>query len=284
MNRLDWRAHPLLAAILAAFVLLAGAYSVITPIFEAGDEVWHYPVVENIARGRGLPVQDPATRTLWEQEGGQPPLYYALGAALTFWIDTRDLAERRWINPHAIIGIPLLSGNKNLVVHTSAENFPWQGTTLAVHLIRFFSIFLSAISVALTYFLALEIGKGSSPAALGGTVGSTAALPPKGKSLNSTFPFTEFTLSEANPSAKQSPSFKGIASLPLVARNDVETRTLAAFAAAFVAFNPMFLFISASVNNDALAVMLATLAMLLLARLITRGATIRQFIILGIVL
>ncbi|MBI3913696.1 MAG: DUF2142 domain-containing protein, partial [Chloroflexi bacterium] len=51
-----------------------------------------------------------------------------------------------------------------------------------------------------------------------------------------------------------------------------------------VAFNPMFLFISASVNNDSLAVMLATLALLLLTRLTTRGATIRQFIILGIVL
>ncbi len=247
------RAHPFLAAILSAFVLLAATYSIVTPIFEAGDEVWHYPVVENIARGRGLPIQDPTIKTLWEQEGGQPPLYYALSAALTFWIDTRDLAERRWLNPHAIIGIPLLAGNKNLVVHTSAENFPWQGTTLAVHLIRFFSIFLSALSVALTYFLALEIGNASVIA----------------------------TLSEEK--GKQSPRRNGEC-FAKIARNDIPNKKLAAASAAFVAFNPMFLFISASVNNDNLAVMLATLAMLLLTRLITRGASLTRFVFLGVVL
>ncbi|MBI3738734.1 MAG: hypothetical protein HY258_06780, partial [Chloroflexi bacterium] len=85
-----WGAHQPLAALIAAFVLLATIYSIVTPIFEAGDEVWHYPVVQSIARGNGLPIQDPAIKTLWAQEGGQPPLYYALSALATFWIDTRD--------------------------------------------------------------------------------------------------------------------------------------------------------------------------------------------------
>ncbi len=210
-----------LAPILLAFIVLAVTYSVVTPIFEAGDELWHYPFVQHLATGHGLPVQDPNVETLWEQEGGQPPLYYALSALATFWIDTHDLPERLWRNPHARIGIPLDYGNKNMIVHTSAENFPWQGTTLAVHLIRFLSILLSTITVALTYFFALEI------------------------------------------------------------KND---KNLAALTAAIVAFNPMFLFISASVNNDNLATMLATLALVLLAQLITRGATIRRFIALGIVL
>ncbi|MBI3741208.1 MAG: glycosyltransferase family 39 protein, partial [Chloroflexi bacterium] len=206
--------------------------------------------VQSIARGNGLPIQDPAIKTLWAQEGGQPPLYYALSALATFWIDTRDLEERRWINPHAQIGIPLLFGNKNLVVHTSAENFPWQGTTLAVHLIRFLSIIFSAFTVLFTYLLALEIGNG-------------------------------FVIASET---KQSSSFKGIASLPSVARNDVETKTLAATAAAFVAFNPMFVFISASVNNDSLATMLATLALLALTRLITRPVSRARFIFLGVAL
>lgn len=213
--------HRALAFLLAAFVALAVTYSIVTPIFEAGDELWHYPFVQHLATGHGLPIQDPNSETLWEQEGGQPPLYYALAALATFWIDTRDLPDRLWRNPHARIGIPLDFGNKNMIVHTRAENFPWQNTTLAAHLIRFLSILFSTLTVALTYRFALEI------------------------------------------------------------KND---KTLAAFAAAIVAFNPMFLFISASVNNDNLATMLATLALLLLAQLITRGAATRRFIALGIVL
>ncbi|MGE5263762.1 MAG: DUF2142 domain-containing protein, partial [Acidobacteriota bacterium] len=226
MMTVNWgkwlRPHPLLALLLLAFILLATIYSVATPIFEAGDEIWHFPFVQHLATGHSLPVQDPAVKTLWEQEGGQPPLYYALGALATFWIDTGDLSDRRWMNPEAKIGIPLAYGNKNLIVHTSAEDFPWHNTALAVHLLRFLSILLSAGTVALTYFLALEIKAGD--------------------------------------------------------------KTLAALAAACVAFNPMFLFISASVNNDNLAVMLATLAMLLLVRLITRGPTPARLAVLGVVL
>ncbi len=218
---MNWRAHRGLTIILALFLILATIYSIVTPIFEAGDELWHYPFVQHLASGNGLPIQDPNIETLWEQEGGQPPLYYAIAALATFWIDTRDLPERWWLNPHAKIGIPLAFGNKNMVVHTSAEDFPWQGTTLAVHLIRFLSIILSAITVALTYFFALE--------------------------------------------------FK-------------PDKTLATISAAIVAFNPMFVFISASVNNDNLATMLATLSLVLLAQLITRGATFPRFVVLGIVL
>ncbi len=215
------KTHRWLVFILAAFVALGVTYSIVTPIFEAGDELWHYPFVQYLATGHGLPIQDPNMETLWEQEGGQPPLYYTLGALATFWIDTRDLPDRLWRNPHAKIGIPLAFGNKNMVVHTSAEDFPWHNTALAVHLIRFLSLILSTITVALTYFLALE--------------------------------------------------FK-------------DDKTLAAIAAAIVAFNPMFLFISASVNNDTLATLLATLALLLLTQLVTRSATLSRFGFLGIVL
>lgn len=233
------RAHPQLAVLLAVFLPLAITYSVITPIFEAGDEIWHYPYVQHLATGHSLPIQDPAVKTLWAQEGGQPPLYYALAALATFWVDTRDLPDRLWYNPHAKIGIPLLFGNKNMIVHTSAESFPWHGTALAVHLIRLLSILFSAGTIALTYFLALEI----------------LALP------------------AIVPVAKRS----GRASV-------TSDKTLASASAAFVAFNPMFIFITASVNNDSLAAMLAALVLLLLTRLLTRGATTRRFVALGIIL
>ena len=41
----------------------------------------------------------------WNQEASQPPLYYYLGAALTFWIDQSDMAQARWLNPHVDNGL-----------------------------------------------------------------------------------------------------------------------------------------------------------------------------------
>ena len=254
------RSHRLLIVLLVAFLLLAAIYSIATPIFEAGDEIWHYPFIQHLATGHSLPIQDPAVKTLWEQEGGQPPLYYALGALTTFWIDTRDLQDRLWINPESKIGITLVYGNKNLIVHTNAEDFPWHNTALAVHLLRFFSILLSAGTVAFTYLLALEISDRV-------VIARRRFVPTKQS------PTRELGIALLRSSQRTNRP-----------RNDTENKTLAAIAAALVAFNPMFLFISASVNNDNLAVMLATLALLLLTRLITRGATLTRYIVLGIVL
>jgi len=220
--------------LVALFVALGALYSVTTPLFEAGDELWHYPHVQWIARGNGLPVQDPAQAQLWEQEGGQPPLYYTLAAATTFWVDTSDLRERLWRNPFAKIGVPLAYGNKNMVVHTSAENFPWQNTALAVHLIRLMSVLFSAATVFLTYNIAREI-----------SLALHRSIPP---SLHRSIP-----------------------------------PALALIAAAIVAFNPMFLFISASVNNDSLAALLATGAIFLCVQLVTRDARNLRVFILGIV-
>ena len=91
-----------LALILILFAGLGITYAVVTPIFEASDELWHYPMVRHLADGNSLPVQvfDPLQAGPWKQEASQPPLYYYLGAALTFWIDTADMEEVRWLNPH----------------------------------------------------------------------------------------------------------------------------------------------------------------------------------------
>ncbi len=144
--------------ILGFFVLLSLVYGVVNPVFEATDEVCHYPYVKHIADGKGLPVQHLEQETLWKQEGSQPPLYYALSAALTFWIDTDDLPRVRQLNPHARIGIPLAEDNKNMVIHDPRrEGMPWRGTVLAVHLIRFFSILMAAGTLWCTYRLGRAI-------------------------------------------------------------------------------------------------------------------------------
>lgn len=214
----------ILAAILVGYLALAVAYSVVTPLFEASDELWHYPMVRYVAENAfSLPVQDPANPGPWRQEGGQPPLYYYLGAAATFWIDTSDLPELRRLNPHADIGVVVPDGNANMVVHSAErEAFPWSGAALAMHLVRFLSVLMGFGTVALTFWL--------------------------GRLL---FP--------ARPA-------------------------IALAAAAFTAFNPMFLFISGVINNDNLSTLLASLLLVLVARLVTwRGQPpLRFYVALGV--
>lgn len=152
----------ILTTILASFAILGIAYSVTVPVFEASDELWHYPMVEVIARTWRLPVQplEPgASSGPWRQEGSQPPLYYAIGAALTFWIDTSDLEVVRQPNPYARAGeITLERDNVNLVIHDrEVERFPWSGTVLAVHIVRLFSVVLGTWAVYLTWALAREL-------------------------------------------------------------------------------------------------------------------------------
>jgi hypothetical protein len=88
-----------LAALLAIQIGLGLLYASVTPIFEASDEIWHYAMVREIVANRRLPVQNPAIDAPWAQEGSQPPLYYALGALLTGWIDPADAADLAERNP-----------------------------------------------------------------------------------------------------------------------------------------------------------------------------------------
>ncbi len=204
------RRHRAISVVLAAFILLGVIYSLVNPLFEASDELWHYPFIKHLADGNGLPVQQPGVDQPWRQEGSQPPLYYALGALATFWIDTDDLDAVLWRNPHADIGVLTDDRNVNMAIHTAREGWPWRGAVLAVRIVRWLSVLMGACTVLCTYIIALEL-----------------------------FP---------------------------------EDRPLAVGAAAFVAFNPMFLFVSGSVNNDNLATVLSAFALWRLLRL-TRGAT-----------
>jgi len=166
--------HWAIALILATFIVLGITYSLVTPIFEASDELWHYPFVKHLADGNDLPVQDASADQPWRQEGSQPPLYYALSALATLWIDTDDAYEGvqdhpplLWYNPHVDNGVLTADGNTNLVVHSQQEDFPWHGTALAVHLIRFLSVLMGAATVFLTYLIALEVFPGREDIALG---------------------------------------------------------------------------------------------------------------------
>lgn len=144
------------------FLLLGSIYSIRVPIFEASDELWHYPMVEVIGRTWTLPVQplEPGTTSgPWRQEGSQQPLYYALGAVLTSWIDTSDMPQVRQPNPHVRAGeITPERDNVNLVIHhPDQEKAPWSGTVLAVHIVRILSVLLGVGSLILTWHLMREL-------------------------------------------------------------------------------------------------------------------------------
>jgi hypothetical protein len=138
--------------ILTLFVLLASISSIVVPPFETPDEIWHFAYIQQLATGGGLPVSEPNTKALWRQQGVQTPLYYLAAAGLTFWIDQSDfpaLYERR--NPYAAIGGGSDPLNKSYFLHYPEDGFPWQGSFLALHIARFLSVFLSAISLWAVY-------------------------------------------------------------------------------------------------------------------------------------
>lgn len=189
-----------LALILGAYLALALLYDWATPIFEATDEGTHMAVVRWMALTGTLPVQDPANPGEWLQEGSQPPLYHALGAALTQGLDWSDW-ENVFVRNSFLHHNPGTPQNANFFRHLPTERFPYHGTALAVHLIRWFSILLGAGTVLAAHHW-----------------------------LGRLFP--------ARPAVVW-------------------------LATALIAFNPKFVFVSASVNNDNLLIFLSTSALAL---------------------
>ena len=159
MNSSTWRSptYYLLFFILIAFLALGVLYSTAIPIFEKPDEPYHYFFVQHLARERSLPVMDSPGEKLWEQEGTQPPLYYMLAAWLVSQVDDPDARELYWVNPQRNIGDPGRPGNKNFVVHTKDERWPYQGAVLAIHMARWLSLVIGAATVLLTFLLVCTI-------------------------------------------------------------------------------------------------------------------------------
>lgn len=162
--------------LLTAFIVVAGLYSILVPPFETPDEIWHFAFIQHVATGQGLPVSTPNTTALWRQQGVQAPGYYLAAALLTAPIDQSDFpAIYDRANPHGAIGQPDTPANRNYLIHyPDQESWPWRDTILALHIARFFSIALGALTIYAVYrTLALLAG---TPAALLGAA-FIAAIP-----------------------------------------------------------------------------------------------------------
>jgi len=208
-----------LILILGLYLVMGVAYSIINPIFESPDEALNYAQIRFLAEERRLPVLEPGEPT----KAHHPPLYYALGALLTFWIpDDNFEAVVGRVNPFWAYRLwePGVD-NKSLYLHDPRlEGFPYRDVALGVHLVRWLSLLMGAGTVLLVYGTGREL-----------------------------FPHRP---------------------------------VLAVGAAALVAFNPMFVFINASVHDDALADLVAAATLYVAARLLVRGPTTRRAVALGL--
>jgi hypothetical protein len=129
----------LLGIILSLYLLITMGYGMVNPLFEAPDEHHHFFTANYIAENGRLPIADLQNEKL-RQEAAQPPLYYLLGSLLTAPLESTQIPL--WHNPQANIGDASSTININWAVHTSDENFPWQESALAPHLLRLLSTFL----------------------------------------------------------------------------------------------------------------------------------------------
>lgn len=150
------RARWSLALILGLYLAFGVAYSVVNPIFESPDEALNYANIRFFASERRLPVLEPDEPT----KAHHPPLYYVLGAFLTFWVpddNSQAIVEREnpfWGYRLSEPGVD----NKSLYLHTpDLEDFPYGDVALGVHLVRWFSLLLGAGTILFVYQTAREL-------------------------------------------------------------------------------------------------------------------------------
>lgn len=219
------KSYRYICLILIAYFAIGLSYILLNPLWEAPDEIHHYPMVHYLqTHNLMLPSQAEGTVGLWQQEGNQPPLYYLLAAILTSPIDTSDINTVMRVNPHADIGIIRPDGNVNRLVHNpQQETFPSNGAVLATYILRLFSLILGAGTVYVTYLTARHL-----------------------------FP---------------------------------DSPEIALASAGINAFIPMFIYISASVNNDNLSNFLANLLVFILISILLKHdkPSLKTYILIGVV-
>ena len=137
--------------LLIAFVALGLLYSAATPLFEAPDAYSHFAVIEHIARTGQRPTTANATDYAWKQMAFHAPLYYFTSAVLISSIDASDFLSAYPRNPHRQIGNAGANHNQNFAAHAGDT---WEGAGLAVHLVRFYSLFLGVLTCVGTFWLA----------------------------------------------------------------------------------------------------------------------------------
>lgn len=161
------RRHWPFLLILVAYLVLAVAYSLASPLYEPTDELRHFRYVRHLVVYRSLPVQQAdAPRA----QSHHPPLYYILGAAVSWWVPVaQDVYYEPPINPYwAYRYWEASNDNKNQYLHGDDELFPFHGVALAVYIVRWMTVLIGAGTVWLTYCVGRQVFPEQPALALGG--------------------------------------------------------------------------------------------------------------------
>lgn len=139
--------------LLFLFVVTATAYSLVIPAGEGVDEMPHFSYIRYVQQEKKLPIQpygdNQQPLRVWM--GHHPPLYYAFGALVSFWVDTSDYGEVLPANPHFVWAENDPSNGWNVHLHFPEDRFPFRGTILAIHCLRLWSVVMGALIVLAVY-------------------------------------------------------------------------------------------------------------------------------------
>jgi hypothetical protein len=243
----------LVAIILAVFMALCLIYNVTLPVFEAPDEASHFRYAHYLATERRLPD---LKQDLPSHEVTQPLLYYLLTAIVISPFDQSNLEDLIRLNPDWFEPAlnPGYTGVRGQHLHTTAENFPYQGAVWAVRAGRLFSSVLGAVTLVLIYLIAKSVFV-KTREEIGDWRLGQAQSQRNFQAANQNYKSSIFNL--------QSP--------------------ISLLALAIVAFNPKFIHISSIVSNDIAITLAATLACWWIVRM--AGANTeskpRHFFVLG---
>ena len=154
--------------ILLAYLALAVAYSLASPLYEPTDEIRHFRYVRYLIVYHSLPMQEADPPRI---QSHHPPLYYALGALASGWIPVaQDVYYEPPINPYwAYRYWEAGDDNKNQYLHGDDERFPFHGVALAAYVVRWMTVLMGAGTVWLTYCIGRRILPEQPVLALGGT-------------------------------------------------------------------------------------------------------------------
>lgn len=129
-----------LLIVLTVYVVFGTAFNWITPLGEGPDEPSHFHYIQYLARTWRLPVLRPGAEDNVTAEAYQPPLYYLLGALLTYpWVRSEAALDFRPRQPG--------EAKRPIFEHAPEAAFPWSGGTAAWHLLRFYSLALGLVTL-----------------------------------------------------------------------------------------------------------------------------------------
>ncbi len=209
-----WPVWPAIVLV-AVYLLIASAYALVVPSWEAPDEPAHFAYVREIATAHTLPVDHPGA--LGEEH--QPPLYYLISAVITLPADLGAPEGAFHGNPR-FIWAGRGGMEVNAALHPTDETFPFRGQALGLRLAREGSVLMGAGTVIFIVLTGWEI-----------------------------FPTCPW---------------------------------IGLLAGILAAFNPQFLFVAGSVNNDNLVTLLATGASWQMIRLLHRPERMRSWGAVGL--